>query len=75
MSRLHDDQKAQKAASLIHFETNGFFIFLQNSNLELKVFVEELLIYTDYSVTLFEIRVLYLDAGLEKRGLNFIYKN
>ena len=30
---------------------NGVFIFLQNSNLELKVFVEDSLNFTDYCVS------------------------
>ena len=37
--------------SLIQYEMNGSFIFIQNSNLELKVFVEDSLIFTDYCVT------------------------
>ncbi len=61
--------------SLVQYETNGFFIFLQNSNLELKVFLEDSLNFTDYCVTLLEIGSQYLDVGLEEQGLNFISKN
>ncbi len=60
--------------SLIQYETNGFFIFIQNSNLELKVFVEDSLNLTDYCVHLLEIVSQYLDVGLEEQGLNYISK-
>jgi hypothetical protein len=53
----------------------GFSFFFHFSNLELKVFVEDSLNFTDYCVTLLEYRSQYLDVGLEEQGLNFISKN
>ncbi len=61
--------------SFIQYETNSFSFLFHFSNLELKVFVEDSPNFTDYCVTLLEYGSKYLDVGLEKQGLNFIYKN
>ena len=57
--------------SLIQYETNGFFIFLQNSNLELKVFVEDSLNFTDNCVTQLEIRSQFYLRRLSKTRAKF----
>ncbi len=53
--------------SLIQYETNSFSFF----KFRIKGFVEELLNFTDYCVTLLEIGSQYFYSGLEKTKAKF----